>query len=72
MLATPALPDPDRASLIQRLVPLALTNRTALDAVLARLLLSMRNSKLELPALLRSLEVPGDPAPASDWEKLVS
>jgi hypothetical protein len=53
------LTDEQRAGLMQRLVPLTLTSRTALDTVLARLLLSARNTKFEIPALLGTLEVPG-------------
>jgi hypothetical protein len=56
--------------LIQQLVPLTLTNRTALDTVLARLLLSARNTKFEMPAVLDELEVPGATALAASAERL--
>jgi hypothetical protein len=59
VLAAPGLTDAQRAGLMQRLVPLTLTSRTALDTVLARLMLSARNTKFEIPALLDTLEVPG-------------
>lgn len=39
-LITPSLPNPERARLVARLVPLAVPNPTALDAVLSRLLLA--------------------------------
>jgi hypothetical protein len=71
-LAAPGLTDERRSALIQRLVPLAITNRTALDTVLARLLLSTRKTKLEMPGLLANLDLPGGSTPASSSEKLIS
>jgi hypothetical protein len=71
-LAAPSLTEERRSALIQRLVPLAITNRTALDTVLARLLLSARKTKFEMPRLLGNLDVPGSSAPASSSEKLIS
>jgi hypothetical protein len=70
VLAAPGLTDERRRALIQRLVPLTLTNATALDTVLARLLLSARNTKFEMPALLASQDVPGSSTPASSSERL--
>jgi hypothetical protein len=71
-LVSLGLTDELRTSLIQRLVPLAITNRTALDTVLGRLLLSARNTKFEMPALLASLDVPGGSAPAGRSESLIA
>jgi hypothetical protein len=70
-LALPGLTDERRSALIQRLVPVALPNPTALDTVLARLLLSARNAKFTMPALLAELQVPGGPDPANASERLV-
>lgn len=51
-LSQPALAQPDQVELIQKLVPVAAANPTALDAVLSRLLLAARPTG---PALLDEL-----------------
>lgn len=71
-LAAPGLSADQRSALIQSLVPLAVTNRTALDTVLARLLLSARGRAFVIPDLLRSLPVPHGSAAASASETLTS
>jgi hypothetical protein len=71
-LAAPGLSAEQRCALIQRLVPLAVTNRTALDTVLARLLLSARGTAFVIPDLLRSLPVPHGSAAPSASETLIS
>jgi hypothetical protein len=71
-LAHPGLTDEQRSSLIQRLVPLAMANRTTLDTVLARLLLSARNTAHQIPELLRSLKLPSVSEVANASERLVS
>lgn len=70
LLVAPGLTDAQRSGLIQQLVRLALANRTALDTVLARLLLSARNTKFEMPTVLDTLEVPGAAALAGSAERL--
>ena len=72
VLATPGLAGERRSVLIQQLVPLAMTNRTALDTILARLLLSARNTAVVLPDLLRSLEVPRDSSAANASEQMIA
>jgi len=72
VLASPMLADGRRTILIQNLVPLAAQNRTALDTLLARLLLSARNSKFEMPSVLASLDVPRDSEPATSSETLMA
>lgn len=72
VLAAPGLTDERRSALIQRLVPLTISNRTALDTVLARLLLSARRTKFEMPGLLASLEVPSASDSASSAESLIA
>jgi hypothetical protein len=72
LLVALGLTDERRSALIQRLVPLAITNRTALDTLLARLLLSARKTRFEMPTLLAALDVPGGPAPASSSESLAN
>jgi hypothetical protein len=62
-LATGQLTATRRTALIQSLVPLAASNLTALDTVLARLLLSAKDVPLELPDILSAV-APADSAPA--------
>jgi hypothetical protein len=72
LLVAPGLTDERRSALIQRLVPLAITNRTALDTLLARLLLSARKTRFEMPTLLAALDVPGGLSPASSSESIAN
>jgi hypothetical protein len=53
-----------RIRLIQRLVPSALANTTALDAVLGRLMLATLDRPVPLPPLLSALPMPQRVAPA--------
>jgi hypothetical protein len=53
VLADGTLPDPERVRLIQSLVPLAAANPTALDTVLARLVLAWRPTDPGVLAMLR-------------------
>jgi hypothetical protein len=57
-LVAPGLEDESRIALIQRLVPVSIANRTALDTILARLLLSARKTESVIPRLPFSLDVP--------------
>jgi len=71
-LAVPELTDERRSVLLQRLVPLALPSRTALDTILARMLLSGRARAMTLPKLLAELESPGAQGPATVSEAVVA
>jgi len=71
-MAAAGLAGERRSTLIQRLVPPVMTNRTALDTILARLLLSARNTAVPLPDLLRSLEVPHDSSAANASEHMIA
>jgi len=53
-----------RSRIIQRLVRLALPNATALDTVLGRLMLTMRERQVPLPQMLLSLKI-SDEAPGA-------
>ena len=68
LLASDALPVERRTLLIQRLVPLTLPNRTALDTTLGRLLLSVSDQGVALPATLVALPVPEEASPARPLE----
>ena len=61
VLASQTLSPQERSSLIQKLVPLAAPNTTALDTVLSRLLLSAQGAALQMPrALLELKTLPWD------------
>ena len=68
LLATPSVTPERRTSLIQRLVPLALPNRTALDTTLGRLLLSVSARPVALPEILTRLPMPEETSPARPLE----
>ena len=72
VLIAPGLTDERRSALIQQLAPLAITNRTALDTVLARLLLSARNQQFEMPKLLAGLNLPMPTARATGSESMIA
>ena len=72
VLIAPGLTDERRSALIQQLAPLAITNRTALDTVLARLLLSARNQQFEMPKLLAGLNLPMPAARATGSESMIA
>jgi TIR domain/NB-ARC domain len=72
VLVAPGLTDERRSALIQRLGPLAIPNRTALDTVLARLLLSARNHQFEMPKLLAALDLPAPAGRATGSESMIA
>jgi hypothetical protein len=57
-LVADGLSSETRSWILQRLVPMALSNPTALDSVLGRLMLSTIERPAPLPPLLRDLELP--------------
>jgi hypothetical protein len=61
-----------RSGILQRLVPIAMANPTALDTVLARLVLSMCPRPVELPPLVRELALPTPPEEAGPAETIVA
>jgi hypothetical protein len=72
VLAAPNLADDRCTALIQSLVPPSIPNRTALDTLLQRLLLSARKTKFEMPGILASLDVPRDSEPATSSGALIA
>jgi hypothetical protein len=62
-LVSPTLPANRRSWVIQRLAPMALSNTTALNTVLGRLMLSTLDRPAALPAVLASLRMPAPQLP---------
>ena len=61
-----------RSGILQRLVPIVMSNPTALDTVLARLVLSMCHRPAELPPLVRELALPTPAEDAGPAETIVA
>jgi hypothetical protein len=69
LLVADALPIDARVRLMQRLVPSALANTTALDTVLGRLLLATLDRPAPLPPMLAGLPMPPRTDPAAGAEE---
>ena len=72
IVASTILPDDRRLALLQRLVPLTMPNRTALNTILARLLMASRTRPAPLPAVLTRLTIPDSSNPAGGAESIVA